>query len=48
MYYVNEIRLGENSGEFAQYLNYFFSDRKCYLFGTFDGFDAKGTLVITK
>lgn len=30
--------------EFAQYLNYSFPDRKCYLFDTFDGFDANEAL----
>lgn len=31
-------------GEFAKYLNYSFPDRKCYLFDTFDGFDANEAL----
>ena len=31
-------------GEFAQYINYAFPDRKCYLFDTFDGFDANEAL----
>lgn len=29
---------GVYRGEFAQYINLFFSDRKCYLFDTFEGF----------
>ena len=29
---------GVYRGEFAKYINMFFSDRKCYLFDTFEGF----------
>lgn len=36
--------VGVFRGEFAQYLNYSFPDRKCYLFDTFDGFDANEAL----
>lgn len=36
--------VGVFRGEFAQYINYAFPDRKCYLFDTFDGFDAKEAL----
>jgi len=32
--------VGVFRGEFAQFINYAFPDRKCYLFDTFDGFDA--------
>ncbi len=32
-------------GEFAQYLNYAFPDKKLYLFDTFEGFDAKEALA---
>ncbi|WP_051533591.1 TylF/MycF/NovP-related O-methyltransferase [Anaerovibrio sp. RM50] len=32
--------LGVFRGEFAQYIHYAFSDRKCYLFDTFQGFDV--------
>ena len=31
-------------GEFAQYINYAFPDRKCYLFDTFEGFNANEAL----
>lgn len=36
--------IGVFRGEFAQYINVAFSDRKCYLFDTFDGFDANESL----
>lgn len=36
--------LGVFRGEFAQYINAAFPDRKCYLFDTFDGFDANEAL----
>lgn len=36
--------VGVFRGEFAQYINYAFSDRICYLFDTFDGFDANEAL----
>lgn len=32
--------VGVFRGEFAQYINYAFADRKCYLFDTFEGFNA--------
>lgn len=35
-------------GEFAQYINWAFPDRKCYLFDTFDGFDANEALKEVK
>lgn len=31
--------VGVYQGEFAQYINYAFPNRKCYLFDTFEGFD---------
>lgn len=36
--------LGVFRGEFAQYINMAFPDRKCYLFDTFEGFDANEAL----
>lgn len=36
--------VGVFRGEFAQYINWAFPDRTCYLFDTFDGFDAKEAL----
>lgn len=36
--------VGVFRGEFAQYLNYAFPDRKCYLFDTFEGFNANQAL----
>ncbi|ROR31535.1 macrocin-O-methyltransferase TylF [Mobilisporobacter senegalensis] len=33
--------LGVYKGEFAKYINYFFSDRKIYLFDTFSGFNKR-------
>lgn len=36
--------VGVFRGEFAQYINYAFPDRTCYLFDTFDGFDANEAL----
>ncbi len=36
--------VGVFRGEFAQYINKAFPDRKCYLFDTFDGFDANEAL----
>lgn len=33
--------LGVYKGEFAQYINYAFPEKKCYLFDTFSGFDAE-------
>lgn len=33
--------VGVFRGEFAQYINYAFPDRKCYLFDTFEGFDVE-------
>lgn len=36
--------LGVFRGEFAQYINFAFPDRKCYLFDTFGGFDANEAL----
>ena len=40
----NTAELGVFRGEFAQYINAAFPDRKCYLFDTFDGFDANEAL----
>jgi O-methyltransferase len=37
----NVAELGVYKGDFAQYINKFFSDRKLYLFDTFEGFDEK-------
>lgn len=36
--------VGVFRGEFAQYINYAFPERKCYLFDTFDGFNANEAL----
>lgn len=36
--------VGVFRGEFAQYINKAFPDRSCYLFDTFDGFDANEAL----
>ena len=36
--------LGVFRGEFAQYINYAFPDRKCYLFDSFEGFNGKEAL----
>lgn len=36
--------VGVFRGEFAQYINYAFPDKKCYLFDTFEGFDAAEAL----
>lgn len=36
--------VGVFKGEFAQYLNFAFPERKCYLFDTFDGFDVREAL----
>ena len=36
--------VGVFRGEFAQYINYAFPDRTCYLFDTFEGFDAQEAL----
>lgn len=36
--------VGVFRGEFAQYINFAFSDRKCYLFDTFEGFQVKEAL----
>lgn len=33
--------VGVFRGEFAQYINYAFPDRKCYLFDTFEGFNTE-------
>lgn len=40
--------VGVFRGEFAQYINYAFPDRKCYLFDTFDGFNANEALMEMK
>lgn len=40
----NVAELGVFRGEFAQYINAAFPDKKCYLFDTFDGFDANEAL----
>lgn len=40
----NVAEVGVFRGEFAQYINLAFPDRKCYLFDTFDGFDANEAL----
>lgn len=40
----NVAEVGVFRGEFAQYINMAFPDRKCYLFDTFDGFDANEAL----
>lgn len=40
----NVAEVGVFQGEFAQYINMAFPDRKCYLFDTFDGFDANEAL----
>lgn len=34
----NVAECGVNKGDFAQYINRFFPDRKCYLFDSFEGF----------
>ncbi|MBQ9365585.1 MAG: hypothetical protein IJT82_07400 [Schwartzia sp.] len=34
----NVAECGVNQGDFAQYINRFFPDRKCYLFDSFEGF----------
>ncbi|MCR5798450.1 MAG: TylF/MycF family methyltransferase [Lachnospiraceae bacterium] len=36
--------VGVFRGEFAQYINFAFPDRKCYLFDTFEGFNAAEAL----
>lgn len=36
--------VGVFRGEFAQYINYAFPDKKCYLFDTFEGFDVTEAL----
>lgn len=36
--------VGVFRGEFAQYINYAFPDRRCYLFDTFEGFDIEEAL----
>ena len=36
--------VGVFRGEFAQYINFAFPDRKCYLFDTFEGFNAEEAL----
>lgn len=36
--------VGVFRGEFAQFINYAFPDKKCYLFDTFEGFDANEAL----
>lgn len=36
--------VGVFRGEFAQYMNHAFPDRKCYLFDTFEGFNANEAL----
>lgn len=40
----NVAEVGVFRGEFAQYINRAFPDKKCYLFDTFDGFDADEAL----
>lgn len=40
----NVAELGVFRGDFAQYINFAFPDRKCYLFDTFEGFDAEEAL----
>ena len=40
----NVAEVGVFRGEFAQYINQAFPDRMCYLFDTFDGFDANEAL----
>lgn len=40
----NVAEVGVFRGEFAQYINWAFPDRKLYLFDTFDGFDANEAL----
>lgn len=40
----NVAELGVFRGDFAQYINFAFPDRKCYLFDTFDGFDEDEAL----
>lgn len=40
--------VGVFRGEFAQYINYAFPNRTCYLFDTFDGFDASEALKEVK
>lgn len=37
--------LGVYKGDFAKYINYFFEDRKLYLFDSFSGFDKRDILV---
>ena len=37
----NVAECGVNKGEFAYYINKYFSDRKLYLFDTFSGFDSR-------
>lgn len=40
----NVAEVGVFRGEFAQYINRAFPEKKCYLFDTFDGFDANEAL----
>lgn len=40
--------VGVFRGEFAQYINYAFPDRNCYLFDTFEGFDENEALQEVK
>ena len=40
----NVAEVGVFRGEFAQYINEVFPQKKLYLFDTFDGFDAKEAL----
>lgn len=40
----NVAEVGVFRGEFAQYINMAFPNKKCYLFDTFDGFDANEAL----
>ncbi len=44
----NVAELGVFRGEFAQYINAAFPDKTCYLFDTFDGFDANEALTEMK
>ena len=39
--YGDVAELGVFRGDFAKYINYYFQDRKIYLFDTFSGFDEK-------
>lgn len=41
----NIAELGVYRGDFSRVMNYYFPDRKLYLFDTFEGFDGRDTIV---